>query len=133
MAALSIAIAKAQIQKRGASSANRRMQFLNELRVDEQSMVAEALDQVDEYRKHDRDTDIAFVQSIRSLYASLTDDESRRKCERVYTVWKTTETGDDRIISRLDDQLDQTRVVMRSNNDHLLNGAWVPGGSDGAA
>lgn len=132
MAALSIAIATAA-KKRGATSTNRRNQFLNELRMDEQSLVAEALDEVDEYRAHDRDTDIAFVQAIRSLYAGLTDDEQRRKCERVYTVWKTTEDGDDRIIERLDDQLDRTRVVMRSNNDVWLNGAVVPGGSKGAA
>jgi hypothetical protein len=114
------------IARRGATALNRRRQFLTELRLDEQALVAEALTQVDEYREHDRDTDIAFVQAIRSLYATLDNDEAMRKCERVYTVWKTTENGDDQIITRLDDQLDRTRVVMRANNDELLNGAWTP-------
>ena len=114
------------IARRGATNEARRRQFLTELRMDEQSLVAEALNHVDEYREHDRDTDIAFVQAIKSLYLTLTDDEALRKCERVYTVWKTTETEDDQIITRLDDHLDRTRVVMRANNDELLNGAFTP-------
>ena len=125
--AISFAIEKAR--REGANSDNRRRQFLNELRLDEQAMVAECLDCVDEYRTHDRDTDIAFVRSIRDLYVTLTDDIARRKCERVYTVWKTTEDGDDQIISRLDDKLDTTRVMMRANNDQLVNGAFTPAAS----
>ena len=126
---ISIAIERAA-RRSGNTLQNRRVQFLNELRMDEQSLVAEAVDQVDEYRRHDNDSDIAFIQAIKALYANLTDQDAMRRCERVYTVWKTTEDRDERIIDRLDQKLGQTRVVMHRNNDHLLNGAWTPATAD---
>ena len=126
--AISFAIEKAR--REGANSDNRRRQFLTELRLDEQALVAECLDCVDEYRVHDNEADILFIRSIKDLYLTLTDDIARRKAERVYTVWKTAEDKDNQIIGRLDDKLDHVRVTMRANNDELLvNGAFTPAAS----
>jgi hypothetical protein len=121
-----------QIHKAGRI--NRRRQTLSELRIDEQLLLEVARAQLnDEWTAADEMGDDRFVRFARAHYATLTTDEQRDSMAKVFAEWSRDEVIEDRLIANARQTNLQTIVTFKRNTPAFVDGAFVPGGSDGAA
>jgi hypothetical protein len=124
--AISAAIAHAGRQ-------NRLRATKEKLRMDEQILIEDAGHLLDEYDRIDTMGDRAFIAAAREHYRSLTTAEQRNSWARAMACWLKDERDEERIISRSHDHNAVTRIQFHADTPVFLDGAMVPGGSDGAA
>ena len=125
MAALSIAIAEAQKQR--ASRDNRQRQLRAELRLEELIKVGGIADHYEQVnRKGNLEVETAFA---RVMHLVDTEDE-KRAVVAAYMAWLKDEKLEQRTVR---DDTDDALLAMKGNNPTFIDGAYVPGGSKGAA
>lgn len=117
-----------------ASRHNRRRQTLAEMRIDEQLLLEVARAQLtEEWSAIDALGDDRFQRLARSHYATLTTDEQRDTMTALFAEWSRDECLEERVLTSARTTNLQTIVTFKQNTPAFVDGAFVPGGSEGAA
>lgn len=121
MAALSIAI------RQTATRLNRERQQRAELRLEELIKVDGI---ADDYALSDRHGDLAMERRFATLYALVDTEAEKEAVAAAFATWMKTERDEEASVVG---SVKSTRSFMADNNPAFIDGAFVPGGSDGAA
>lgn len=84
----------------------------------------------DDYGRVDRAGDIQVEVAFARCYQLVDTDEERAAIADAFAVWQRTEKAEDLAVTG---SVDEAVDLLKTNNPIWLNGAAVPGDSDGAA
>jgi inosine/xanthosine triphosphate pyrophosphatase family protein len=110
-----------------ATRATRRNQRRAEVRMDEIMAVASI---GTTYESVDRAGDLEIEGHFRRLYELVDSEDEREAVARAFAVHMAAERREDFAVRG---SVDEASATMKANNGFWLDGAFVPGDSDGAA
>lgn len=112
---------------------SRLRQIRAELRMDEQLRIEHAGDLIAGYVDTDKKADERFIRAARHLHKLLDTDEQRNALYILIAEWERDERDEERIVGQQGEHNDTMLALHKKATPMFVDGAWTPGGEDGAA